>query len=384
MGVRPRRITGLANILLLCISLVVGYAVVEVTWRVYLYRTLTLGITAQILARIPAAGQEGTLAGASVYDMRTGHRYRPNIALARSSPFPVSWRTNRHGHISEQDYSKIPGPNEFRIGLVGDSFTANVTNTVRWGDVLQRQLNSSPEWRAAVNERKTLVINFGLDGIGLVQFDRVVENLVLPFSVDVLIVNLIRNDVIRRPYYRGGLFVGSEAEIRQYVADRVASVLLRTIYPEVFAVTIGSYFGVKPQLTQRIKDALNKDAMSNERFYDDPSEAAAVGRESVAAIRRYFPDALFLVHPSLNDYRSIEEQGDAEAFRLLTVATPEAGWVEMMDRLPRPRSKSELESWFNLPHDQHNSDLGLTIYGEAVAELLIERSRDRIARDRAR
>lgn len=48
-------------------------------------------------------------------------------------------------------------------------------------------------------------------------------------------------------------------------------------------------------------------------------------------------------------------------------------FVTMIDRLPKPQSRAEIDSWYNVPHDQHNSDKGLRLYGEAVARVLVDR-----------
>ena len=41
-------------------------------------------------------------------------------------------------------------------------------------------------------------------------------------------------------------------------------------------------------------------------------------------------------------------------------------------RIPIPTGP-DLVAWFNLPKDNHKSDLGVTIYGKAVASFLIAR-----------
>ena len=90
--------------------------------------------------------------------------------------------------------------------VIGDSFTANVTSTLRWTDVAEDALNASSDWTRSVGGRTTRVINFGLDGIGTGQFGAVVERLALPFDLDLLIVNMLKDDLIRRP--------GDDPEVR--------------------------------------------------------------------------------------------------------------------------------------------------------------------------
>jgi hypothetical protein len=44
--------------------------------------------------------------------------------------------------------------------------TANITNSVRWTEVLEEDLNASSKWKTRVDGKGTRVINFGVDGIG--------------------------------------------------------------------------------------------------------------------------------------------------------------------------------------------------------------------------
>ncbi len=154
----------------------------------------------------------------------------------------MAWKTNSHGHIARSEYPVAKPRSRFRIGLVGDSFTANVDNTIRWGDVLEDRLNASEAWRVMLGGRHVRVINFGLGGIGVVQFDDVAVEMAVPFEVDLLLVKLLREDVRRRPYYRGGAsatLMRPEQRAR-YIDEAVLSRLPSwSIYPEVIARTLG-------------------------------------------------------------------------------------------------------------------------------------------------
>jgi hypothetical protein len=289
--------------------------------------------------------------------------------LSDDGKFPISWRTNAHGHIARNEYSIAKPSDEFRIGLVGDSFTANVTNTIRWGDVLEDRLNDSLQWREITGPRYTRVINFGLDGIGTVQFDDVVEHMVLPFEVDLLIVNLLRSDVARRPYYRGDQGERTGEQIERYAEKALGSLPWWSAYPEVLAVTLGHFLA----LTPRLNAAKAGSPLGGPRHFEKVEEAVAASADALRKIRCNFPAAMFLVHPAYWDYQGKEEVLYRATFEGLVSKVSDLDFIPMMNVLPRPSSRSELDSWFNVPHDLHNSDLGLRVYGEAVATLLLQR-----------
>ena len=51
---------------------------------------------------------------------------------------------------------------------------------------------------------------------------------------------------------------------------------------------------------------------------------------------------------------------------------PSVKWIDVLEnqKIPIPTGP-DLVAWFNLPLDNHKSDLGVTIYGKAVASFLI-------------
>ena len=350
--------------LALCSSLV-AYAGLEVGYRIYTFRTIRDALLSTALRQIPAdAG------GTSIFDIHTGFRYRPRMRVQSDAPFRISWATNSHGHIARAEYPVAKPSNEFRIGLVGDSFTANINNTIQWGDVLEDRLNASAAWVRAIDGRRLRVLNFGLDGIGVVQFDDVVERMVMPFGIDLLIVNMLRSDVARRPYFRGEADIGSTRELEAYVESRLFTALpWQEVYPEVLAATVGRWVGVKPRLSLQA----GLDLLGGPRHYERSRDAADASREALRRIRCYFPDAIFLVHPTDWDLKNEEPDLYRLAFEALVAAIPDEEFVDMKAWMPVPASREELNSWFNIPYDLHNSDRGLRVYGKAVAEYLLHR-----------
>jgi hypothetical protein len=350
----------ITRLLLMLASMMAAYLLVEVAYRAYQYRHIRRTLLEATMRQLPADEQ-----GNSLFDPHTGYRYRPNIEVSSATPFPVAWKTNSHGHIARGEYTVAKPPGEFRIGLVGDSFTANVNNTIRWGDVLEDRLHASPEWSSIVDGRETRVINFGLDGIGLVQFDDVVHDMARPFQVDLLIVNLIREDVSRGPYYRGQTNIRSRQQLQRYVEDEVLpTVPLWSFYPEVFARTIGFRFGMRPRMSLGAGTQLP----GGPRYFARTEDAVAASAAALRQITCEFPSTVFLVQPA---HWGDDEPRFRDAFRaLVRTLSGEVTFTDMASELPKPASDAEWDSWFNVPYDLHYSDRGVGLYGDAVARYL--------------
>jgi hypothetical protein len=238
--------------------------------------------------------------------------------------------------------------------------------------VLEDRLSASPDWSTATGGRRVKVINLGLDGIGVVQFDDVAEHMAIPFQVDLLIVNLLRSDVARRPYFRGEHAAINAEQVASYVDTEVLpKIPWFSPRPELFVATAGKFLGWTPRISFR--SAIN--FQGGPRHFETVEEAVSASAAALAKIGCLFPDAVFLVHPAYWDYTGTEEPLFRDTFEALAARMTEVRFVQMMPLVPQPSSKKELDSWFNVPHDLHNSDLGLRIYGETVARLLLDRAK---------
>jgi hypothetical protein len=355
---------------IMIVSAIIGYAIVEVAYRAYQYSTIS-----GILLDTVRAKYSDNSSIPSIFDPDIGYRYMPNIVFKpEHSHFPVEWRTNSQGLVARGEFPTEKPAGVFRIGLVGDSFTANVTNTIRWGDILEDELNTSPKWRDRVQGRRTEVINFGLDGIGTVQFGTVVEKLVRPYGIDLLLVNMIRGDVMRRPYRRGNGTKVPETELANWIRREALSKMpWFSPYPELLAVTMGQFIGLDRRLT--IERAGN--LLMGQPYYDTAEEAAERSAASARLVERYFHNAIWLLHPVWDQYTnqpnpSGNDKLELSSFSQFKALVSDINFVDMMERVRKPGSRAEIDSWFNVPSDRHNSDLGLRIYGEAVAQVLMD------------
>ena len=250
-----------------------------------------------------------------------------------------------------------------------------MTSTLRWTDVAEDALNASSDWTRSVGGRTTRVINFGLDGIGTGQFGAVVERLALPFDLDLLIVNMLKDDLIRRPVVRGPQAAVKRAEVR----DHVRSQVMRRLdwcepYPEVLAVIAGAAFGLPPHLTlDRVEAAFVRDF-----YYADADEAISSAQAALETILEHFPDTIFLLDTDYAEHAGLAASRPtarlaAEVFVEITARVPAIRWSTVIAREHMPRSRAGIDAWFNVPADQHKNDVGVRVYGEAVAAFLVER-----------
>src|SRR5262249_40189695 len=162
----------------------------------------------------------------------------------------------------------------------------------------------------------------GLDGAATCQFGAVAERVARPFDLDLVIVNMLRNDVIRRPRYRGRAPASVTADVTAYVRERIMTrVNWFEPYPEVLAVIAGAQLGLAPRL---VMPALED---SKESYYATVDEAVAVSAPSIGAILKHFPSAIFLADNTYHELKGTPRtdprtQLEDAAFRALADRFP--------------------------------------------------------------
>lgn len=370
----------------------------EVAYRGYQYWTLPSRLFHLVAANIPANYSKQSWAG-QVYvpDAHAGYMYTPNFEGERGHPWYSHWRTNSHGHVSKFEYPIEKPPGEYRIAIVGDSMTANITNNVRWTELLEQDLNASPKWKARVGGKFTRVINFAVDGMGMIQFAGMVRHHVMPFQPDFIIVNFVSDDILRRLRYVSvpAWSTDRDANLRAYVKTYLDRINWLSFRSELFAATVGHLWGMQCQLPLDPKELL---ASGPAQKFTNRAEAIATSKAAVADMLSVFPNILFLQIPL---FQELENQPIREWRGLvedLRKAIPQANIVSMraqMDALlegkrlkERPDlagmtlhqitalpddRRLEIYRWFFLPEDAHYTDYGITLYQREVAKYLMGR-----------
>jgi len=105
--------------------------------------------------------------------------------------------TNNLGWISRNDYEPRK-PGEYRIGVVGDSFTASLTNSIPWTDVVQVTLNADTAFLASAGIKSFSVMNLGAVGATTPFMANPLAVVAKRLDVDMLIVNLITDALTRQ------------------------------------------------------------------------------------------------------------------------------------------------------------------------------------------
>lgn len=351
-------------------------------YRVYLYQAI-----------MRQAEAEFSLVSISVYDEKIGYRYMKKADLDALNPantYPI----NPHGHMARGEYTVAKPAGQFRIGVIGDSFTAGTSSPTRWPDVLMDRLNESDAWRRLVGGKETLVINFGLDGIGSMQFDEVLEEMALPFQLDFLIVNLLKENLMRRHYKRGynrSKLGSGDRPLGEVLKAGFGKFLIRDLasccYPEALAMGLGEQLGLAPRYSvinvlYRYTSSLSMSPPVSSNF-DNPEDVIDGNLHTFRTILGHFPNALTLVHPTyiefpvikktlVPDYRNNLMKNYDAAFNRLRALLPRVSFVDMLAYFPPMESRERLDGYFNTPDDQHHNDAGNVLYGSILARLMAE------------
>ena len=306
--------------------------------------------------------------------------------------------TNNLGHLSlEDDYVEKP-KSEFRIAILGDSFSATTTSDITWPTELQRDLNQDPALKRITGKSNFKVINFGLDGTGFVQWPGVYKYKAKGFNPDMVIVNFIGNDLYRQFIYRATINIADDDQViitcpslpanidnidclnaYSFVIDpdrpdykktvRIKKELYEKMVarlpwfspnPELLATLLNGRFGLHPRVQFR----------DGSMDYFDSSEAAlGASQSALRAIASNQRPLLVLYHPTVEECLSKQAPLVVEE---LMKREGDLKIENMLDYLPLTSSQGEIRKWYNLPYDSHPSDYGARVYAQAVEARVFE------------
>ena len=196
-GSRWRRQLGLA----LAVTLVAGLAG-ELSYRVWAFGSP--GLSPERLASVRTFGQAGLCQPAATRELH--YELRPNLdTLYQLYPF----QTSSHG-MRDREYALEKPPDTFRIAVIGDSYTMGSGVPIEgvYHSVLEQRLND----RADGTSYECL--NFGVAGYPMLQYALVLEQKVLDWDPDLIVIGLISNDVPppSRQYFEADVYPDSPAD----------------------------------------------------------------------------------------------------------------------------------------------------------------------------
>jgi hypothetical protein len=370
----------------------------EIGYRLYHYWTLPDRLYAIVNGQVTADyGPQSTTPYRS--DEHAGYVYAPNFSGQRGHPWHSQWGTNSHGHVASVEYPRGKPPGEYRIAVVGDSMTANITNNVRWTEALEEHLNVSPQWRARIGGKVTRVINLGVDGFGMVQFAAMVRHHVVVFNPDQVIVNLISDDILRRLRHLPvpPPTTDREPHIRAYVKtnilDRIDWLTPRS---QLVAIAYRLRWWTPAELPWHASELLG--SMGPLHKYSSQTEALDASTAAVLDVLSLYPDALFVWMPLWEELTKRTGTPWIGLGEELFQSVPGAAFVPMQPAMElllvgkhlkdRPdlagmnerqlfalpeEKKLELHRWFYQPYDSHYTDYGTSLYAREIARYLIGR-----------
>lgn len=385
-----------AGKIVLSVAVVLGlYSIAEVSYRLYLHHQLESSAARHL--RYSFSSTEAPL---YTMDEKTGYEYLPDRRLHlrlydERGQFirENNIVTNNFGHLESADDSLAKPDSEFRIAVIGDSFAATIPSNVPWPTALQTELNQDVALRKATGKTTFKVINFGLDGTGLVQWPNVYEEKVVPFHPDLVIVSFISNDLYRKFIYRQTIHLTDDDQVmitctslpadidrssclnaysfvvdprrpdyqkettrikRELFAKMVARLPWFSPYPELMSAMLNGRFGLPRRL--QFQDG----SMS---YFGSDTEALASSRRAAEEIASKQPAVMFLYHPTVEE--CLEKQ-PAPVTEEMMAQEPGLHIENMLQYLPISSGPEEIKKWYNLPYDSHPSDYGAQVYAHAV------------------
>jgi hypothetical protein len=373
------------------VAILVSCVIAEGTGRLYWHHHL--------LRQHVRYGCSTTEAPLYILDPQVGYSYTPNaklhLTLYDEENRPVRTNNvivNNFGHLSLDNDSTQKPPSEFKIAVIGDSFSATTPADITWPTLLQRDLNENEILKNAIGTATFRVINFGLDGTGLVQWPSVYRDKVQAFHPDLVIINFIENDINRRFLYRDTVTIGdhdqavitctslpaklsnpdcanaylfvlkpassdSRNEIARFKREIQQELVSRlpwfSLYPQMPGVLLNR-FGFHSRLLMR---------SGGTPLFESSTDAMAASRKALETIASAQRSLIVLYHPTLQE--CLAKQAPLEVKELMAEEN-NLNIVNMLSFLPLTSTPDEIRRWYNSPYDQHPSDYGAGIYARAV------------------
>jgi hypothetical protein len=282
---------------------------------------------------------------------------------------------------------------EFRIAILGDSFCATTTSDVTWPEALEQALNKDEGLKKQTGKSVFKVLNFGLDGTGIVQWPNVYKNRAAQFNPDLLIVNFISDDILREFIYRNTLRVGdgdyamftctvlptdlqnrncqnglsfvSDPTKGDYMArgsrikNEIYTAMIRRLpwfspYPELLSSVLGGRLGLKPGVVI---------LPSSNPHYATAEVAVEASYAALNTITWMHSKTLIFFHPTLEQCLSAETP--PIVIQLMERAKG-MSIINMLTALPLDASQDEINKWYNVPDDGHPSSYGASVYAHAA------------------
>lgn len=311
---------------------------------------LALGIVEIYLrATIPSSS------GESIFQATLAtRRYKVMKPDTRIVAWGSEFRTNSLGF---RDVPVRPkGPSEFRIVVLGDSFTASA------GVDYDKLYTTALEQRLKQRHPDTRVMNLAVGGYNIIQYDLVLEEVALALQPDLVLVSVFPFNDLSNDTYRANL---ADAEGRSQPAAATPWYQDTYVYRAYLGRVVARLRGMlqppasaSPQEQQEQRETRKKDAEEN---------LAALERLVKRGEDNHVPVVVALL-PNTDTYAA--QRGDFEPFETLCAAR---GWrcVNLLDRFNA--SGADPESLRLNLLDFHPNDAYHQLVASGLADALVDR-----------
>ncbi len=409
---RPKPGHLIINFSLMLSSIIFTIAFLEIAYRLYLMRGISVGKETAITAdSLNYSAVDDIL---TEFNFEFGYSYvanKSNNKVLVHNGYPVMCAHTTINKLANTN--RIKGNYEdatLKILVFGDSFTANTDlNGITWPDLLQDELE------AKLNQDVN-VINFGRGAYGVLQMFDLARIKVDELKPDLVIFAFITSDLVRARFWRTVNFIdgekrdfvmaepSEEADVAKSIDATVVNSMITREWCEHMLVTLDK--------DDALLKALNEEFIQRKREYYDPVEFNSVStsfifnrivyndpfrgftrpaliprfsENSYAADSRFIEDVnhinqsnipYYIIHlPTYEDLKAGEyelpeqEQSLFESFREVTGKQI----INFMEYAPRHDSNNldDIEKLFMSPYDLHPSLQGIRFYAEVVSEILV-------------
>ena len=423
---KPNR-TVLANAVLVLVSLALGYLAVEAGVRAWMWHKYAQGNyrMAAIWSDNERPGQDLSVLKGWIASDHTYYYWQFDEGSN------LVWSTRYHGNnlglCSWMDYHPRGQAREYRIAVIGDSFTASVQMNDPWPDRLERLLNADEDLRRAMPGVTFKVYNYGRPAVGFPEFADLAR-MAKTLDPDLAILNYISGDFPRcsscdrpappgpkvpeRALVSGRVRIPTDADpandaILNVTCESGPVSLSNDTCRHSFSLLLPPQVARDPAKVREVKKtvvreylkgqlwtspypyalrlALGKPVSLHDFRTPAPKQGAPAGpgprvlteaemveqaARGVRAVRELYPGLIVTLHPTFEDLSG--ELKDAMT-RRLEAADPDTRVVRMRERLPRGLDQEAMRAWYCLPHDGHMSDAGGEVYAQAMLGLVKER-----------
>jgi hypothetical protein len=360
----------------------------------------------EIMGAYTSFGFSYTEAPLFILDEQTGYTYNPNSQLrwryyneSDQVTMESEVKINNLGMLSTNDVIVDKPDLEFRIACLGDSFTATPSNKVQWPAALEEFLDQDDALKQAIGKTAFRTLNLALDGTGLDQILTVYEHKAKPLSPDMVIINFTSNSPYYKFVYRDTIKMDSAlgeywitvaspslpvtlenpgclyskvivadadlirdpqklTAIKREIYDRMVDKLpWYSPYPDLAVSLLGGRFG----LNSRLESTWTKTVEN----FSTQEEAITNSLAVLRNLASLHPNVLILNPPLVQECHAGEPR---PVIREMIARAADLEIETMIEHMPLEASEEEINGWYNLPHDQHPSDAGYSLYAQKVHE----------------